>query len=77
MPLPLKSGKSVVKILVKDFGFVSVRQKGSHIVLSKRVGDHKIVTVVPDHRQVQRGTLRSILKLANVSEEDFSKTSRR
>ena len=50
MPLPLLSGKQVVKILVKEFGFNVVRQKGSHIVLCKRIAGRKILTVVPDHR---------------------------
>lgn len=71
MPLPLLSGKQIVGILIKEFGFVATRQKGSHIVLSKRVAGRKVVTVVPDHRQVQRGTLRGVLKLAQISEEEF------
>ncbi|MCR4277951.1 MAG: type II toxin-antitoxin system HicA family toxin [Candidatus Berkelbacteria bacterium] len=71
MPLPLLSGKQIIKILVKEFGFAMSRQKGSHISLYKFVGGHKIVTVVPDHRQVQRGTLRSALRLARVTEEEF------
>lgn len=71
MSLPLLSGKRIIKILVKEFGFTVSRQKGSHISLSKFVDGHKIVTVVPDHRQVQRGTLRGVLKLARVTEEEF------
>lgn len=71
MSLPLLSGKQIVKILVKEFGFTVSRQKGSHISLYKFVGGHKIVTVVPDHRQVQRGTMRSALKLARVTEDEF------
>ncbi len=71
MALPLLSGQQIIKTLVKEFGFVVGRQRGSHIVLSKSLSGRKIVTVVPDHRQVQRGTLRSALKLAKISEEDF------
>lgn len=76
MPLPLLSGKQIIKILVKEFGFAISRQKGSHISLHKFVAGHKIVTVVPDHRQVQRGTMRSALKLARVTEEEFEEATR-
>lgn len=71
MSLPLLSGKQIIKVLTKEFGFVVSRQKGSHISLFMFAGSRKIVTVVPDHRQVARGTLRGVLKLAEVSEEDF------
>ncbi len=50
MPLPLLSGKQIIKILVKVFGFVVTRQKGLHISLAKHIGGRKIVTIVPDHR---------------------------
>ncbi len=68
---PTTSGRRVVKILVNDFGFTVTRQKGSHIVLAKQLGIRKIVTVVPDHKEISRGTLRGLLKLAEVKEEDF------
>lgn len=77
MPLPLLSGKQIIKILVKEFGFTVSRQKGSHISLSKFVGVHKIVTIVPDHRQVQRGTMRGVLKLARITEEEFIEAVRK
>lgn len=68
---PTVSGRRVVKVLVNDFGFTVTRQRGSHIVLAKHLGNIKIVTVVPDHKEVSRGTLRGLLKLAEVKEEDF------
>lgn len=71
MTLPLLSGKQIIKILVKEFGFSVAHQKGSHIALNKLVRGNKITTIVPDHRQIQRGTLRNILKLARISEENF------
>ena len=77
MSLPLLSGKKVVKILVREFGFTVSRQKGSHISLYKFIRGHKIVTVVPDHRQVQRGTMRGVLKLARITEEDFIEAVRK
>ncbi len=68
MPL---SGKEVVKILTTSFGFEVARQKGSHIVLRKQVQGHKIVTVVPNHKELRGGTLSSVLRLAQISEEEF------
>ena len=77
MGLPLLSGQQIIKILVKEFGFVVSRQKGSHISLSKFASGRKIVTVIPNHRQVARGTLRNALKLAEASEEEFSRATRK
>ena len=68
---PLFSGQQIAARPVKRFGFHVARQRGSHIVLSKQTPHGKIVTVVPAHRQVARGTLRGILKLAKVTEDDF------
>ncbi|MEX0594712.1 MAG: type II toxin-antitoxin system HicA family toxin [Patescibacteria group bacterium] len=71
MALPLLSGQKIIKILTKHFGFAVSRQKGSHVALVKLMAGRKVVTIVPNHRQVARGTLRSILRLAKISEEDF------
>ncbi len=69
--LPKLSGREVVKILVKKFGFTVKRQRGSHVVLVKYVDDRKIVTVVPLHPELKRGTLLGILELAEISREEF------
>jgi predicted RNA binding protein YcfA (HicA-like mRNA interferase family) len=69
--LPVLSGKAIVVILEKIFGFEKVRRKGSHIVLRKFIEGQKIVTIVPDHKEVKRRTLSSILKLAHISIEEF------
>ena len=63
------SGKDCVKILCNKFGFKIIRQKGSHIVLKKE----SIGTVVPNHPQLKLGTLKNILELAKIKEEDFAK----
>ncbi len=65
------SGKECVKILCNKFGFKIVRQTGSHIILKKENGE-KIGTVVPNHPEVKLGTLKGILSLAKINEEDFS-----
>ena len=65
------SGKECVKILCNKFGFAVARQHGSHIILKKETEDGKIGTVVPNHKELKIGTLKSILKLAKIKEEDF------
>jgi predicted RNA binding protein YcfA (HicA-like mRNA interferase family) len=65
------SGKECVKILCNDFGFVFIRQTGSHIILKKDAPKGKIGTVVPNHKELKVGTLKGILRLAKISEEEF------
>ena len=53
-------------------GFVQIRQKGSHIVLKKQVSEGEIVCVVPIHRQqLAVGTLRSIIRQAGITPDEF------
>ena len=72
MPKTL-SGKKVVKILCREFGFYFISQKGSHVKLKKKVGRKEIITVVPLHKELAPGTLKGVLDLAQVNEEDFWK----
>lgn len=67
------SGKECAKILCNKFGFSFVRQSGSHIILKKETSDGKIGTVVPNHPELKLGTLKNVLKLARIKEEDFVK----
>ena len=71
--LPRLSGREVVEILVRKFGFTLRRQRGSHVVLVKYTGDRKIVTVVPLHPELKPGTLLGVLELAEMSREEFLK----
>ncbi|MEK6874050.1 MAG: type II toxin-antitoxin system HicA family toxin [Nanoarchaeota archaeon] len=66
------SGKECVKILCNKFNFEVIRQTGSHIILKKTTENGKVGTVVPNHEQLKIGTLKGILKLAKVSEDEFS-----
>lgn len=67
------SGKDCVKILCNKFGFKILRQKGSHIILTKETPNGKIGTVVPNHPELKIGTLKGILELAKIDEEEFIK----
>jgi predicted RNA binding protein YcfA (HicA-like mRNA interferase family) len=68
--LPILSVREVLKALSKD-GFSPVRQRGSHIVLSKITANGKVCAVVPNYNEITRGTLYSILEQARLSKEDF------
>jgi len=67
------SGKECIKILCNKFGFYIKRQTGSHIVLKKETPTGAIGTVVPNHKEIKVGTLKSVLELAKVDEEEFIK----
>lgn len=65
--LPRISGIEVIKILAKFFGFRTLRQRGSHVTLTNDI----VFLTVPLHKELDRGTLLSILKDANISRDDF------
>lgn len=64
------SGQQAIKILEKH-GFVVSRQRGSHVVLTKQEQTGKKVTVVPLHKELKKGTIRSIAKLAELNSKAF------
>lgn len=66
------SGKECIKILCNKFGFSIARRRGSHVILKKKTPEGEIGTVVPDHKELKLTTLKSVLELANISEEEFS-----
>jgi predicted RNA binding protein YcfA (HicA-like mRNA interferase family) len=68
--LPLISGRKCVKALEKT-NFYIKRQSGSHIIL--RRDDPFTQVVVPDHKELDRGTLLAIIKHAGLTVEDFMK----
>jgi len=65
------SGKDCLKILCNKFGFRIARQRGSHVVLKKQTSDGEIGTVIPMHHEIKLSTLKNVLKLAKVKEEEF------
>jgi predicted RNA binding protein YcfA (HicA-like mRNA interferase family) len=58
----------VVRALER-IGFRTVRQRGSHVVLRRSEPSGDIGCVVPLHRELAVGTLRSILRQARVRPE--------
>ncbi|MBF0370469.1 MAG: type II toxin-antitoxin system HicA family toxin [Magnetococcales bacterium] len=66
--LPQLSGRECVAILER-FGFRFIRQKGSHMVL--RRDDPFSQLIVPNHKQLDRGTLRAIIRQSGLSVDIF------
>lgn len=66
--LPRVSGRECVKALGKA-GFYFKRQEGSHMIL--RRDDPFAQVVVPDHKELDRGTLRAIIRQAGLSVDEF------
>jgi predicted RNA binding protein YcfA (HicA-like mRNA interferase family) len=64
------SGQEVIKTLQK-FGFLEIRQKGSHVILKRRTPEGEIGCVVPLHKELAIGTLKGTLKQAKLLHEDF------
>ncbi len=62
------SGRAAIRAL-EQLGFVRTRQKGSHVVLRK--GGHGCV--IPLHDELATGTLRGILRQADITLEEFEK----
>jgi predicted RNA binding protein YcfA (HicA-like mRNA interferase family) len=67
--LPVVSGQECVKALQK-VGYYFKRQTGSHFVLRK--DDPFSQLVVPNHKQLDRGTLRSIIRQTDLSVNEFT-----
>ena len=65
--LPVISGKECVAALAK-LGYRQARQRGSHVRL---VCDGRTPVTVPMHDTLDRGTLRSLLRVVDVSVDDF------
>ena len=66
--LPRISGQDCVRALAR-VGFRLRRQEGSHIVL--RRDEPFAQVVVPAHKELDRGTLRAILRGAELDVEEF------
>jgi len=68
--LRVLSGKQVCEILA-GHGFIEVRKRGSHIVIQKKEADSTVTVPVPDHKELRRGTLRSIIRQSGVPRTEF------
>lgn len=66
--LPVISGREAVRAFERA-GWKVSRREGSHIILTK--AGMAVTLSVPDHREVRRGTLRSLIRNAAMTVEEF------
>ena len=66
--LPVISGADCVKALGK-IGFEVYRQRGSHIVIVRKSPASQ--TTIPNHKELDRGTLRAIIRQTGLAVEEF------
>ena len=66
--LPVVSGAECIKALER-IGFEVYRQRGSHIVLVRKSPPAQ--TTIPNHKELDRGTLRAIIRQTGLTVEEF------
>ncbi|KKR52939.1 MAG: hypothetical protein UT90_C0017G0003 [Parcubacteria group bacterium GW2011_GWA1_40_21] len=68
------SGREVV-VFCEQYDFKVSRQKGSHINLTRLASGNKQVVTIPNHKEIDRGTLHNIFKklLSFISETELRK----
>ncbi|QWR76703.1 type II toxin-antitoxin system HicA family toxin [Candidatus Magnetomonas plexicatena] len=68
--LPVLSGKDLCKALEK-FGYFIDHQTGSHIILRHYLPPYRRA-VVPNHKEIAKGTLKAILNQTGITIEELS-----
>lgn len=71
--LPRLSGREVVRVF-ESLGWEKTRQSGSHMILVRQ--GHQATLSVPDHKEVATGTLRSLIRSAGMTVEEFAEAAR-
>lgn len=66
--LPVLSGREVVRIF-ESLGWEFARQSASHIIMVKE--GESVTLSIPDHREVAKGTLRSLIRTAGLTVKEF------
>ncbi|HEY9770790.1 MAG TPA: type II toxin-antitoxin system HicA family toxin [Coleofasciculaceae cyanobacterium] len=68
--LPRISSKKAIRALER-LGFEKTRQTGSHVIMKKITSDGLVGCVVPIHKELKTGTLKGILRQAQLGLEEF------
>lgn len=56
------SGAQLVKVLCRDWGYRTLHQEGSHVILQTETPGHQRLSV-PNHNPLRLGTLNAILRV--------------
>lgn len=67
--LPGSSGKAAIRAF-EQLGWRQARQSGSHVILVKE--GIAITLSVPLHKELDRGTLRSLTRSAGITVDEFA-----
>ncbi|MEN6351542.1 MAG: type II toxin-antitoxin system HicA family toxin [Syntrophomonas sp.] len=67
-PLPVISGQEALKAF-KRVGWIHARRHGSHMILTK--SGTNITLSIPDHKELDTGTLRSLIRKSGLTVEEF------
>ena len=70
--LPVVSGRDAVRAFEK-IGYRVVRQKGSHIRLRDDKNERHHPLTIPDHKELRSGLLRTLIRDADLTVEDFER----
>ena len=68
-PLPYRQ----IKRKLEKAGFTIVHQRGSHVKFVRESESETRTVVVPNHREVRVGTLRTILRHAGLTQDEFDR----
>lgn len=71
MKLPVVSGAGAIKAFQKA-GYKVDEQHGSHIILRRSEPPHRRLSV-PNHGELANGTLRSLIREAGLTVEEFAR----
>jgi predicted RNA binding protein YcfA (HicA-like mRNA interferase family) len=66
--LPQVSGRQAVRAFERA-GFTVARQRGGHIAMTKT--GHPLTLSVPQHRRLKPGMLRSLIRQAGLTVDEF------
>ena len=69
MPLPVVSGAQAIRAFERA-GWMTARQKGSHLILKKPETFYTLS--VPDHDELDPGTLPSLIRKAGLTIEELA-----
>lgn len=67
--LPVLSGMQAVKAF-RRVGYEVSHQTGSHVILRRTSPPHRHLSI-PDHKELGKGLLRSLIREAGLSVEEF------
>jgi predicted RNA binding protein YcfA (HicA-like mRNA interferase family) len=68
--LKVFTGKELCLIL-ENHGFKKVRQRGSHVIMQKKIPGSTVTVPIPEHKEIRMGTLMSIIRQSGIPRIEF------